>query len=128
MAFKLTTRTLGEITVLDLSGRLEVGQGSVVLRETLQNSSLRGAKILINLANVSFIDTSGLGELVSGHTTARNEGGQLKLSGMPARVEHLFHMTGLDRIFDTYGNEADAIHSWGESLVSSDRVLSETAA
>jgi anti-sigma B factor antagonist len=128
MAFKLTTRNLGEVTVIDLSGRLELGQGSVALRETLQNISTRGAKVLINLTDVAFIDTSGLGELVSGHTRAQHVGTCLKLTGIPKRVEKLFQMTGLDRILEIYDNEADAIHSWGENPFPSDSLLSETVA
>ena len=125
MAFKLTTRILGEVTVFDLSGRLEIGEGSVMLRETLQSTSA-AAKVLINLTDVSFVDTSGLGELVSAHTRAQNAGTQLKLTGIPSRVEKLFQTTRLDRIFDVYDNEADAIESWGESPFASDRMLSET--
>lgn len=128
MAFRLTTRNLGDVTVIDLSGRLELGEGSVVLRETLQSISARGAKVLINLTEVSFLDTSGLGELVSAHTRAQHEGTDVKLSGIPKRVEKLFQMTGLDRILDIYNDEADALHSWAESPLPSDRMLSETAA
>jgi len=126
MAFKLTTRSVGEVTVIDLSGRLELGEGSVLLRETLQKSA-DGAKILVNLADVSFIDTSGIGELVSGHTRAQNAGGNLKLTGVPKHVEKLFQMTGLDRIFDIYDNDADAIQSWGENVSPTDHLLSQTA-
>jgi anti-sigma B factor antagonist len=127
MAFKLTTRNLEEITVIDLSGRLELGEGSDILRETLQNLAA-GAKVVINFADVSFIDTSGLGEIVSGHTKAQNAGTDLKLAGIPSRMEKLFQMTKLDRILDIYDNEADAIQSWGERSVPPERVLSETAA
>ena len=127
MAFKLTTRNLGEATVIDLSGRLELGEGSVILRETLQNLA-GGAKVLINLTDLSFIDTSGLGELVSAHTRAQNGSGELKLTGIPSRVEKLFQMTKLDRILDVYDTEADAIQSWGESPLPPERLLSETAA
>jgi anti-sigma B factor antagonist len=127
MAFKLTTRNLGEVTVIELSGRLELGDGSVVLREALQNLA-GGAKVLINLTDVSFIDTSGLGELVSGHTRAQNTGTDMKLAGIPSRVEKLFQMTKLDRILDVYDTEADAIQSWGESAFPPESLLSETAA
>jgi anti-sigma B factor antagonist len=127
MAYKLTTHMVGEVTIIDLSGRLEIGQGSDILRETLQ-SNTAGAKVLINLAEVSFIDTSGLGELVSAHTRAQNAGTHLKLTGIPGCVAKLFQMTKLDRILDIYDNEADAIQSWGESPFDSDRLLTETVA
>jgi len=128
MAFKLTTRNLGEVTVIDLSGRLELGQGSTILRETLQNISQRGAKVLINLTDVAFMDTSGLGELASGHARAQHEGTYLKLTGIPKRVQKLFQMTGLDRILDICDNETDALNSWGGSCSPSIQVLSETVA
>jgi anti-sigma B factor antagonist len=127
MAFKLTTRILGEVTIIDLSGRLEIGEGLVILRETLQNNPA-DARVLINLTDVSFIDTSGLGELVSAHTRAQNAGAHLKLTGVPGCVDKLFQMTKLDRILDIYDNEADAIQSWGESSFPADRLLNETAA
>jgi anti-sigma B factor antagonist len=127
MAFKLTTRILGDVTIIDLSGRLEIGEGSVILRETLQNNPA-DAKVLINLTDVSFLDTSGLGELVSAHTRAQNAGTHLKLTGIPSRVEKLFQMTKLDRILDVYNNETDALHNWGESPLPPDRLLSETVA
>jgi anti-sigma B factor antagonist len=127
MAFKITTRILGEVTIIDLSGRLEIGQGSDLLRETLQNTPA-GAKVLINLTDVSFIDTSGLGELVSAHTRAQNAGTHLKLTGIPGCVEKLLQMTKLDRILDICDDEADAMQSWGESPFASDRLLTETMA
>lgn len=127
MAFKLTTRDLGDITAIDLSGRLELGEGSVALRQKLQ-SLPHDTKVLINLTDVSFIDTSGLGELVSAHTRAQNEGGGLKLIGIPGRVEKLFEMTKLDRILDICDTETDALQSWGESPLPADPVLSESAA
>jgi anti-sigma B factor antagonist len=125
MAFKLTTRVLGEVTIIDLSGRLDLAEGSAILRETLQNLSPPGTKVIVNLSDVSFVDTSGLGELVSAHTRAQHD---LKLTGIPKRVEKLFQMTKLDRILDIHDNEEDAIQSWGERLVPSEPLLSETAA
>jgi anti-sigma B factor antagonist len=108
---------LGEVTVIDLCGRLELGEGSLLLRETLQSVATGGGKVLLNLGDVTFMDTSGLGELTAGHARAQNEGMDLKLTGIPKRVEKLFQMTGLDRILDIYDNEPDAIRSWGESLI-----------
>jgi anti-sigma B factor antagonist len=123
MAFKITTRNLGGVTTVDLSGRLEIGDASDALRENLQ-SLAGGLKVLINLTDVSFVDTSGLGELVSAHTRAQNEGIDLKLAGIPIRVKKLFEMTKLDRIFDIYETEADALQSWGESPFAAEHVLS----
>jgi len=119
MAFTLTSRLSGEVTVLDLSGRLELGGGAPVLREMLQNVTAGGArKILLNLREVSFIDSSGLGEIASGHARAKSGGTALKLVGLRKRAEDLFQMTGLYRILDVYAEESDALRSWDESPVS----------
>lgn len=127
MAFTLTTRAAGEVTVLDLSGRLEIGEGSAMLRESLHKIP-SGAKVVINLTDVPFIDTSGLGEFVSGHTRAQSEGTHLKLAGIPERVKKLFQMTGLDKILEIYDNEEDAIQSWGGGSFGVHNALTETAA
>jgi len=98
-------------------GRVELGEGSATLRETLKNVSAGSRKILLNLTDVSFMDTSGIGELASGHALAQNEGRKLKLTGIPKRVAGLLQMTGLDGILDIYDNETEAIQSWSENLV-----------
>jgi anti-sigma B factor antagonist len=113
MAFKLSTRLVGDVTVIDLSGRLDIGQGVGTLRDTLQNALANGAKVLVNLGEVTFIDTAGLGELAAGHARAQREGTSLKLTAVPKRVDSLLQMTGLDKILDIQDSEADAIESWG---------------
>ncbi len=113
MPLTLATRRAGDITVIDASGRLALGQGSTALRQLLQQVTADGAKkILLSLRGVSFIDSSGLGELASGHTNTRQKGGTLKLAGLPPRVEELLQITGLCRVLDVYDNESDAIRSW----------------
>jgi|SRR6185312_2195655 len=116
MAFKLSTRSIGDVTAIDLSGRVEIAQGADSLRDTLQSASANGAKVLVNLGEVSFIDTAGLGELAAGHARAQREGTSLKLVAVPNRVDTLLQMTGLNRILDIYQDEADAIQSWGGDL------------
>ena len=113
MAFKLTSRLACDVTIITLSGRLELGPGPTTLRETLQDVAARGSrKILLNLSGLSFIDTSGLGALASGHARAQHEGTALKITGLSKRAEQLFQMTGLRNIFDIYDDEVEAIHSW----------------
>ena len=128
MAFKLTTRSLGDIAVIDLSGRLDIGEGAVALRDALRNASACGAKVLVNLGDVSFIDTAGLGELAAGHARAQRAGTSLKLTAIPKRVEKLFHMTGLNRILNICGTEADALESWSKSYFPIDPLLAHAEA
>lgn len=110
----ITTRVEGEVTVVSPSGRITLGPGSGALRETLQQVSAAGnPKIVINLSLVSAMDSAGLGELVSGFTTARSRGGVLKLAAVPKRVEELLRMTGIYRIFEVHHDEAHAIRSFG---------------
>ena len=80
MSVKLTTRQVGDVSVMDAVGRITLGEGSSVFRETLRDLVAKGQKkVLLNLADVSYIDSSGIGELVSGFTSVTNQGGQLKL-------------------------------------------------
>ena len=120
MALTLTSRQSGEVTVIGLSGRLDSGSGSTVLHEILHDVTAAGArKILLNLREVSFIDSSGLGELASGHARARQEGVAIKLICLPRRVMELFQMTGLHGILDIYADEPEAIDSWGRATTPS---------
>jgi anti-sigma B factor antagonist len=120
VALTLTSRQSGEVTVIGLSGRLDLGSGSVALHEMLHDVTADGTrKILLNLREVSFIDSSGLGELASGHVRAKHNGGALKLSCLSRRIEQAFQMTGLNGILDIYEDEPDAIGSWGGSTIRS---------
>jgi anti-sigma B factor antagonist len=113
MALTLTSRQSGEVTVIELSGRLDSGSGSAILHEILHDVTAAGArKILLNLRHVSFIDSSGLGELASGHARARHEGAAIRLTCLSRRIEQLFQMTGLHGILDIYVDEPEAIDSW----------------
>ncbi|HTA46440.1 MAG TPA: STAS domain-containing protein [Bryobacteraceae bacterium] len=114
MSLSLTTRNEGDVTVISAIGRITLGPGSGALRDTLQQVSAAGnPKIVINLSGVSAMDSAGLGELVSGFTTARSRGGVLKLAALPKRVEELLRMTGIYRIFEVHHDEARAIRSFG---------------
>ena len=112
MSFVITARRLDDIVVLDLSGRITMGEGTVILRDRIRNLLSDGdSKFLLNLADVSYIDSSGLGELVTTFTTVRNQGGQLKLLNLTTRVQDLLQITKLLTVFDVYTSEAEAVKS-----------------
>jgi anti-sigma B factor antagonist len=114
LALTLTTRLIGDVTVVDVAGRLTLGPAPVALRALLQEAMVGGArKILLNLRDLSFIDSSGLGELAAGYTNAKHKGSALKIAGVPKRVQELLSMTGLSRVLDIHDEEPDALRSWG---------------
>jgi anti-sigma B factor antagonist len=101
------------VSVVDAAGRITLGEGSSALRETIRELVNKGQKkILLNLADVSYIDSSGIGELVSAFTTVTNQGGQLKLLGLTKRVKDLLQITKLYTVFDVHEDEAHAIRSF----------------
>jgi anti-sigma B factor antagonist len=101
------------VTVLDLSGRITLGEGSVQLRDAVRDLIGKGHKdILVNLEDVNYIDSSGLGELVSAYTTARNQSARLKLLKLTKKVHDLLQLTKLYTVFDIYDDEASAIGSF----------------
>ena len=113
MSVKLTTRQVGDVTVIDVAGRITLGEGSSVLRDALRDLvSKNQKKILLNLGDVSYIDSSGIGELVSGFTTVTNGGGALKLLNLNKRVKDLLQITKLYTVFDVHEDEASAIRSF----------------
>jgi anti-sigma B factor antagonist len=108
-------RTAGPVTILDISGRITLGEGNVVLREIVRDLSEKGQKaIVLNLGEVNYMDSSGIGELVKAHTTIHNQGGRLKLTNLPKRVDDLLQMTKLCNVFDIQKDEASAIESFGD--------------
>ena len=109
----ITERRSNFITILDLAGKIRLGDGSVALHEALRRLAERGEQhVLLNLADVSHIDSSGLGELVSGYTIIHKGGGELKLFNLSERIEELMEMTKLLTIFDIYDNESEAVKSF----------------
>jgi anti-sigma B factor antagonist len=109
----LTTRQVGDVSVVDVSGRITLGEGSSALRQLLKDMLAQGhAKILLNLRDVSYIDSSGIGELVSGFTTVANQGGTLKLLGLTNRIKDLLQITKLYTIFDIHEDEVHAVRSF----------------
>ena len=110
MSMKASTRQVDGVTIVDLSGRITLGEGSVVLRDTIKDLLSKGQKkILLNLADVSYIDSSGIGELVSAFTSVRNQGGELKLLHLTKKVHDLLQITKLYTVFDVKDDEAQAI-------------------
>jgi anti-sigma B factor antagonist len=113
---KITTRQVDGVTILDLSGRITLGEGSVLLRDAVRDLLAKGSKhILLNLGDVNYIDSSGIGELVSAYTTARNQGGELKLLNLTKKVHDLLQITKLYTVFDVKDDEASAIASFTKS-------------
>src|SRR6266436_4232077 len=111
---KTSTRQVNGVTVVDLSGRITLGEGSVVLRDTVRDLLSKGnKKILLNLGEVNYIDSSGIGELVSAFTTVRNQGGELKLLHLTKEVHDLLQITKLYTVFAVKDDEANAVKSFG---------------
>src|SRR3974377_394601 len=108
-----TTREAGSVTIVDLSGRIALGEGSALLRKTVRDLLERGrSKIVLNLADVTYIDSSGIGELVSGFTAVRNRQGELKLLHLTKKVHDLLQITKLFTVFDVYTDEHTAVSSF----------------
>ena len=112
---KVNSRQVNGVTILDLSGRITLGEGSVVLRDTIRDLVGKGNKqILLNLGDVTYIDSSGIGELVSAFTTVRNQGGDLKLLNLTKKVHDLLQITKLYTVFDIKEDEANAVQAFAK--------------
>jgi anti-sigma B factor antagonist len=110
---KATTRTVGDVEVISLQGKITIGAGDTQLREVITNSLNSGTnKILLDMSGVTTIDSSGIGELVGSFTTVTNRGGKLRLLHLPAKLNELLHITQLITVFEVYDNEEDAIRSF----------------
>jgi anti-sigma B factor antagonist len=113
VSVKLTTRQVGDVTVIDAAGRITLGEGSSLFRDTIRDLAAKGdKKILLNLGEVTYIDSSGIGELVSGFTTVTNHGGMLKLLNLNKRVKDLLQITKLYTVFEAFDDEAAAVRSF----------------
>jgi len=110
---KATVRQVDSVIVVDVSGRITLGEGCTQLRELVREQLGKGNKhVLLNLADVTYIDSSGIGELVSAFTTVSNQGGQLKLLNLTKKVHDLLQITKLYTVFDVHDDEAGAISSF----------------
>ena len=110
---KISTRTIGNIQILDWSGKITLGEGTMSIRNAVRDILQSGGKkIILNLADVSYIDSSGIGELVSSYTTVTNSGGQLKLLNLTKKIHELLAITKLLTVFETFENEQAALASF----------------
>ncbi|MGI8494049.1 MAG: STAS domain-containing protein [Pyrinomonadaceae bacterium] len=109
----IAERQAGDVTILDLSGKITIGEGSVHLRETVRRLLGEGKKkILLNLGKVGYVDSSGIGELVSSFTAVNKEGGSLKLLNLTQKIQDLLAITKLLTVFDVYDSESEALSSY----------------
>ncbi len=110
---KIEVRAIGDIHILDCSGRITLGEGTMAVRNTVRDILKNdGKKIILNLADVNYIDSSGIGELVSTYTTVTNNGGQLKLLNLTKKIRELLAITKLLTVFQVFEDEKSAIASF----------------
>jgi len=110
---EVTERQAGDVTILDMSGSVRMGEGSIQLRNAIRGLIEGGKKmILLNLRGVKNIDSSGIGELIANYTTVSRDGGQLKLLNLTEKIQNLLVITKLLTVFDAYDNEAEALNSF----------------
>lgn len=113
MSLKVSVRQVGDVAVVDLSGKITLGEGSGTLRDTVADISGKGNKnILLNMEDVSYIDSAGLGELVGSYTSVTNKGGQLKLVNLQSKLKDLMQITKLHTVFRVFDSEDEAIASY----------------
>jgi anti-sigma B factor antagonist len=109
---KLTVRPVDDIVIVDCSGRIVFGEESADLRDTVRMVITQSKRVILNLSGVTYIDSGGLGTLVALYTSARNNGGSIKLANLTPRVGDLLQVTKLVTVFDVYDSEQKAIESF----------------
>jgi anti-sigma B factor antagonist len=110
---KIENRVVGDVQILDCSGKITLGEGTMAIRNTVRELLKNGnKKIVLNLGDVNYIDSSGIGELVSSYTTVTNQGGQLKLLNLTKKIHELLAITKLLTVFPVFDNEQTAIGSF----------------
>ena len=110
---EIVERTVSDVTVLDLKGKMTLGEGDELLKDKINSLLAAGKKkLLLNLESVPYIDSAGLGEVVRTYTTVSRQGGSLKLLNLTKRIEDLLSITKLLTVFDTYDTESDAVKSF----------------
>jgi anti-sigma B factor antagonist len=113
MVLHATHRDSGRVTVIDFSGRITLGEGSALLRKTVRRLlEEKRNLLLLNLGDVDYIDSSGIGELVSAYTAAKNQGGEMKLLNLTKKVKDLLQITKLYTVFDVHSEEGAAVRSF----------------
>ena len=115
---QIDERHVGEVTIMDVKGKLTLGGGDEVLKDKINSLVLQGRKkLVLNLAEVPYIDSAGLGEIVRTYTTVSRQGGSLKLLSLTKRITDLLAITKLLTVFETYDHEADAVRSFSSANV-----------
>ena len=110
---EVNQRQAGDVTILDMSGAVRMGEGSITLRDAIRGLADEGKKkIILNLAGVKYVDSSGIGELIANYTTVSRQGGQLKLLNLTDRIQNLLVITKLLTVFDAYEDESEALKSF----------------
>jgi anti-sigma B factor antagonist len=113
MSFKASVRDIGDVTVIDMDGRITLGEGSALLRDLVHQYLGKGRrKIVLNLSGITYIDSTGLGELVSGYRLMKSEGGEIKLLNLNKKISDLLQITKLYTVFDIHRQEAEAMASF----------------
>lgn len=113
MSAKAEIRHVGDVAVVDLSGKITLGEGSGLLHKTIRDLVAAGSKnILLNLKDVSYIDSAGLGELIGSYATVTHQGGQIKLEHMQSKIQDLLQITKLYTVFPAFETEAEALRSY----------------
>jgi anti-sigma B factor antagonist len=114
MALTTKTRREGNVTILDLSGKITLGENTGILRDEFRSLMSQGSKnIILNMKDVGYVDSAGLGELVGAYTTAANQGGSVKLLNLQGKMKDLMQITKLHTIFATFDDEQQAVKSFG---------------
>ena len=109
----LKERQAGDVTILDMTGEVRIGEGAIALRDSIRNLADQGKKkVLLNLAGVKYMDSSGVGELIANYTTVTRDGGQLKLLNLTDRIQNLLVITKLLTVFDSYEDESSALQGF----------------
>lgn len=113
MALTATVRHIGDISIVDLDGKITLGESTGILRDNLKSLLAQGSKnIILNMAGVGYVDSAGLGELVGAYTTAQGQGGTVKLLHMQTKMKDLMQVTKLHTIFAAFEDEQEAIASF----------------
>jgi len=113
---EIAERQVGDVTILDLDGKMTLGEGDELLKDKVNSVVSQGRKqLVLNLAAVPYIDSAGLGEIVRTYTTVSRQGGSLKLLGLTKRIADLLSITKLLTVFETYDSEDDAVRSFTSS-------------
>ena len=115
---QIEERVVGDVTILDLKGKMTLGEGDELLKDKINSLIHQGnKKLVLNLEGVPYIDSAGLGEIVRTYTTVSRQGGNLKLLNLTKRIQDLLSITKLLTVFETYGNENDAVRSFASAKV-----------